>query len=76
MKLIILFFTYCFIFNSASQDLVQVQKLYSNIYQAELIAKKGFTVVIKESKEVVRSLKEKFGNLFLYEERDFNEPKK
>jgi len=43
MKLIILFFTYCFIFNSASQNLVQVQKLYSNIYQAELIAKKGFT---------------------------------
>jgi UDPglucose 6-dehydrogenase len=40
------------------------------------IAKKGFTVVIKESKEVVKSLKEKFGNLFLYEERDFNEHKK
>lgn len=40
------------------------------------IAKKGFTVVIKESKEVVKSLKEKFGNLFVYEERDFNEHKK
>ena len=40
------------------------------------IAKKGFTVVIKESKEVIKSIKDKFGNLFIYEERDFDETKK
>tara|TARA_A100001515_G_scaffold32192_1_gene25119 strand:- start:50341 stop:51456 length:1116 start_codon:yes stop_codon:yes gene_type:complete len=39
---------------------------------AAQIAKKGFTVVIKESKEVVNKLKQKFGNLFVYQEREFN----
>ena len=40
------------------------------------IAKKGFTVVIKESKEVIKSIKDKFGNLFIYEEREFDETEK
>ena len=33
------------------------------------IARQGFNVTIRERKEVVKELKEKYGNLFIYEEK-------